>query len=159
MNPLYSQKANGNEKVDTSPYPRISQVSAGTVIPKQKAACFPGGQCPLFGAMTIAPQIKDAKVLVIGAAVCTYNVKLSIGMRSLTSVPLDDCFMVLPLCQDDAIFGIAQKVQDAILEINELHRPEVLFILSTWPRQKGLSISSPKRINLKLPTIGSMTFL
>ena len=110
---------------------RLSQITEDTVLSHNAHAVYPGAHCAFFGVAGMVPLIKDSYALMVGPTVCLYNAKLTINLRSLTSEPRPDNLLLLPLSQEDVIFGAREKVRQGIIEADREYHPKVLFVVTT----------------------------
>ncbi|GAB6147138.1 hypothetical protein [Desulfocicer niacini] len=65
---------------------QLSEITEDTVLSVTAHARYPGAHCAFFGVAGMVPLIKNSCALMIGPAVCLYNAKLSIDLRSLTGL-------------------------------------------------------------------------
>ncbi len=114
---------------------RLSEITDNTVLPPAAHARYPGSHCAFFGVAGMVPLIQNSYALMIGPAVCLYNAKLSIDLRSLTSDPRPDNLLLLLLSQEDIIFGAREKVRQGIMEADRQYQPEVLFVVTTCTQE------------------------
>ena len=114
---------------------RLSEIREDTVLPVTAHARYPGAHCAFFGVAGMVPLIKNSCALMIGPAVCLYNAKLSIDLRSLTSDPRPDNLLLLMLTQEDVIFGAHEKIKQGVMEADRVHQPEVLFVVTTCTQE------------------------
>lgn len=110
---------------------RLSGLNENTVPPHPIKALYPGSHCAFFGVSAMVPLIQNSRALMIGPAVCLYNAKLQINLRSLTSDPRPDNLLLLLLTQEDIIFGAYDKIQQGVIEADRKYQPEVLFVVTT----------------------------
>jgi nitrogenase molybdenum-iron protein alpha chain len=81
-------------------------------------------QSDILTALNVISTIKDAAVIVHGAAGC--------GVGRLSLVPNDENntkWAVTNLNERDSIMGSGSKLQEAILQIYKLHEPKLIFIV------------------------------
>jgi nitrogenase molybdenum-cofactor synthesis protein NifE len=112
-------------------YLRLSEVVEDVALPKTADAQYPGSHCAFRTVAGILPLIKNSYGLLLGPAICLYNAKLTVNIRSLTSDPRPNNLLFLTYSQDDIIFGFHKKVREAILEVDRKYHPEVLFLVTT----------------------------
>ena len=110
---------------------RLSRITEDTVLSHNSHAIYPGAHCAFFGVAGMVPLIKDSYALMVGPTVCLYNAKLMINLRSLTSEPRPDNLLLLPISQEDVIFGAREKVRQGIIEADRQYHPKVLFVVTT----------------------------
>ncbi|MHB8117925.1 MAG: nitrogenase component 1 [Methanothrix sp.] len=94
-------------------------------------ALYPGQHCSFRAVAGIVPLIKNSYALLLGPAICLYNAKLSMNMRSLTSDPRPNNLLFVNYSQEDIIFGFREKVRAAILQADREYHPEVLFLVTS----------------------------
>ncbi|MCX6676643.1 MAG: hypothetical protein NTU95_01690 [Methanothrix sp.] len=94
-------------------------------------ALYPGQHCSFRAVAGIVPLINNSYALLLGPAICLYNAKLSMNMRSLTSDPRPNNLLFVNYSQDDIIFGFREKVRAAILQAENVYHPEVLFLVTS----------------------------
>ncbi len=110
---------------------RLSNLSGPGLVPKTACAQYPGMHCSFRAVAGSLTLIKNAYALLLGPAICLYNAKLSMSVRSLTSDPRPNNLLFLEYTQDDVIFGFRNRVMETILEIDRRYHPELLFIVTT----------------------------
>ena len=109
----------------------LSELSEDGTLPATAAAKYPGQHCSFRAVAGTVPLIKNSCALLLGPAICLYNAKLSMNMRSLTADPRPNNLLFVNYSQDDIIFGFHDKVREAILQAEEEHHPEVLFLITS----------------------------
>ncbi len=114
---------------------RLSEISTNSTLGPEAHARFPGFHCAFFGVAGTVPLIKNSYALMIGPSICLYNAKLNISLRALSSDPRPDNLLLLPLVQEDIIFGALSKVQQAVVEADRTYHPEVLFVVTTCAQE------------------------
>ena len=114
---------------------QLSEITEDTVLSVTAHARYPGAHCAFFGVAGMVPLVKNSCALMIGPAVCLYNAKLSIDLRSLTSDPRPDNLLLLMLSQEDIIFGAHEKIKQGVIEADREHQPEVLFVVTTCTQE------------------------
>ena len=119
----------------TNPPFRSSDITRDTVLTSAMHARYPGSHCAFFGVAGMVPLITNSYALLLGPSVCLYNAKLSLQLRALTSDPRPDNLLLLPLVQEDVIFGAHEKVKQAVIEADRRYRPEVLFVVTTCTQE------------------------
>lgn len=94
-------------------------------MPKS-AAKIPRATCQLFGAIKTISNIKDSVIVVHGPKGCVYHINYILGMRG------DKPSNVYSTCMDenDVIFGAAEKLRNAIAELDAELKPELIAVLS-----------------------------
>ena len=94
-------------------------------MPKS-AAKIPRATCQLFGAIKTISNIKDSVILVHGPKGCVYHINYILGMRG------DNPSNVYSTCMDenDVIFGAAEKLKNAIAELDAELKPKLIAVLS-----------------------------
>lgn len=102
----------------------------GSLAPTAHAK-YPGQHCSFRAVAGTVPLIKNSYALLLGPAICLYNAKLSMNMRSLTSDPRPNNLLFVNYSQDDIIFGFREKVREAILQADREYHPEVLFLITS----------------------------
>lgn len=102
----------------------------GTLIATARAL-YPGQHCSFRAVAGTVPLIRNSYALLLGPAICLYNAKLSMNMRSLTSDPRPNNLLFVNYSQDDIIFGFREKVRAAILQADKEYQPEVLFLITS----------------------------
>ncbi len=60
---------------------------------------------------------------------------MTLQLRALTSDPRPDNLLLLPLVQEDVIFGAHEKVKQAVIEADRRYHPEVLFVVTTCTQE------------------------
>ncbi len=90
------------------------------------AVRIPRGTCKLFGAIKALSTIKNSAILVHGPKGCVYHINYILGMRG------DQPSEIYSTCLDehDVIFGAEQKLKEAIEDLDQMLRPELVFVLS-----------------------------
>jgi len=115
---------------------RLSEVTEDMVLsPPTACAQYPGSHCAFFGVAGMVPLIKNSYALLLGPAICLYNAKLTINLRSLTSDPRPDNLLLLSFSQEDIIFGAHEKVKQAVIEVDRKYQPGVLFVVTTCTQE------------------------
>ncbi|MDD3709491.1 MAG: hypothetical protein PHH78_04130, partial [Methanothrix sp.] len=84
---------------------RLSEVVEDVALPKTADAKYPGSHCAFRTVAGILPLIKNSYGLLLGPAICLYNAKLTVNIRSLTSDPRPNNLLFLTYSQEDIIFG------------------------------------------------------
>ncbi len=97
----------------------------GVVVPLN-AAKIPRATCQLFGAIKTISNIKHSVVLVHGPKGCVYHINYILGMRG------DKPPNIYSTCMDetDVIFGAADKLKNAIAELDVELKPDLIAVLS-----------------------------
>lgn len=95
-------------------------------LPVHHAVRIPRGTCKLFGAIKALSTIQKSVVLVHGPKGCVYHINYILGMRG------DRPSEIYTTCLDehDVIFGAEQKLKEAIMDLDRLLCPDLLFVLS-----------------------------
>ena len=119
----------------TNPPFRSSDITRDTVLTSAMHARYPGSHCAFFGVAGMVSLITNSYALLLGPAVCLYNAKLTLQLRALTSDPRPDNLLLLPLVQEDVIFGAHEKVKQAVIEADRRYHPEVLFVVTTCTQE------------------------
>jgi hypothetical protein len=101
---------------------RLSDITRDTVLTSAMHARYPGSHCAFFGVAGMVPLITNSYALLLGPAICLYNAKLTLQLRALTSDPRPDNLLLLPLVQEDVIFGAHEKVKQAVIEADRRYR-------------------------------------
>lgn len=96
-----------------------------------QVAEFPGAHCGLFEASIMAPLFPNSIALVIAPPSCSYHAKLIANRRLQSPSSKEDNLYCLNLSQEDLIFGVEPVIEEALNEIDELLRPEMIFLIST----------------------------
>jgi nitrogenase molybdenum-cofactor synthesis protein NifE len=109
----------------------LSELAEKRSLPKTACAQYPGMHCSFRAVAGTVTLIKDSYALLLGPAICLYNAKLSMSLRSLTSDPRPNNLLFLEYTQDDVIFGFHNKIKEAILEANRKYHPDLLFVITT----------------------------
>jgi nitrogenase molybdenum-cofactor synthesis protein NifE len=110
---------------------RISQIETAKDIRPLSYAQFPGTHCPLFGVALTAGYIKDLIVLVVGTDECTYYTKtFNINRRASDGAMQDNVFS-FAINQDDVVFGCAEKLRAAVLQIDQTYAPQAIMLVTT----------------------------
>jgi nitrogenase molybdenum-cofactor synthesis protein NifE len=109
----------------------LSKLGENRSLPKTASAQYPGMHCSFRAVAGTVTMIKNSYALLLGPAICLYNAKLSMSLRSLTSDPRPNNLLFLEYTQDDVIFGFHNKVKETILEVDRRYHPELLFVVTT----------------------------
>lgn len=109
----------------------LSELPLDGSLESTAAAKYPGQHCSFRAVAGTVPLIKNSYALLLGPAICLYNAKLSMNMRSLTRDPRPNNLLFVNYSQDDIIFGFQDKVREAILQADEEYHPEVLFLITS----------------------------
>ena len=112
-------------------YIRLSELPDGGSLATTAHAKYPGQHCSFRAVAGTVPLIKNSYALLLGPAICLYNAKLSMNMRSLTSDPRPNNLLFVNYSQEDIIFGFREKVREAILQADREYHPEVLFLITS----------------------------
>lgn len=112
-------------------YLRVSELRSDGMLPKTACAQYPGQYCAFRAVAGIVPLIKHSYALLLGPAICLYNAKLSLSIRSLTSDPRPNNLLFLNYSQDEIIFGFQEKIKETIQAVDRQYHPEVLFVVTT----------------------------
>lgn len=120
----------GNSDISNKCIP-LSKLPLEGTLESTAAAKYPGQHCSFRAVAGIVPLIKNSYALLLGPAICLYNAKLSMNMRSLTRDPRPNNLLFVNYSQDDIIFGFQDKVREAILQADEQYHPEVLFLITS----------------------------
>lgn len=91
-----------------------------------RVAKIPRTTCKLFGAIKALATIRRCAVIVHGPKGCVYNINYILGMRG------DRPSEIYSTCLDehDVIFGAEKKLSEAIAELDEEMRPDIIAVLS-----------------------------
>jgi|LGVE01.1.fsa_nt_gb nitrogenase molybdenum-cofactor synthesis protein NifE len=109
----------------------LKDLQEDSVFEKTANAQFPGAPCAFRVVAGTLPLIENSYALLIGPEICLYNAKLTMSQRSLTNEPLPNNLLFLLISNDDIVFGISDKIRNAIKDISKRYHPEVLFIVTT----------------------------
>ncbi len=112
-------------------YIRLSELPGDGSLEATAHAKYPGQHCSFRAVAGTVPLIKNSYALLFGPAICLYNAKLSMNMRSLTSDPRPNNLLFVNYSQDDIIFGFQEKVREAIHQADQEYHPEVLFLITS----------------------------
>ena len=110
---------------------KLSELPEDGLLEATAHAKYPGQHCSFRAVAGTVPLIKNSYALLLGPAICLYNAKLSMNMRSLTSDPRPNNLLFVNYSQDDIIFGFREKVREAILQADQEYHPEVLFLITS----------------------------
>jgi len=110
---------------------RLSELPDDGSLAATAHAKYPGQHCSFRAVAGTVPLIKNSYALLFGPAICLYNAKLSMNMRSLTSDPRPNNLLFVNYSQDDIIFGFQEKVRVAIFQADQEYHPEVLFLITS----------------------------
>jgi len=110
---------------------RLSELPDDGSLAATAHAKYPGQHCSFRAVAGTVPLIKNSYALLFGPAICLYNAKLSMNMRSLTSDPRPNNLLFVNYSQDDIIFGFQEKVREAIHQADQEYHPEVLFLITS----------------------------
>ncbi len=90
------------------------------------AARIPRATCQLFGAIKTISNVKRSVVLVHGPKGCVYHINYILGMRG------DKPPNIYSTCMDetDVIFGAADKLKSAVVELDNELAPDLIAVLS-----------------------------
>lgn len=113
----------------------LNDISEDSVILPTFSAQHPGPHCGFFGVAWMLPLVKNSYALLLGPVTCLYNAKLDINLRALTSDPRPDNLLLLPIYQEDIIFGAHEKVKQAVIEVDREFQPDVLFVVTTCTQE------------------------
>lgn len=108
---------------------RLSEISTNKDIYGESAAISCGVFCPAFGVAVAAPLIREAAVLVIGTAECTWYARNSCIYHS--EEPGDARFYAGVFEDTDIIFGSRDGIRTALLEIAKDPQIRCIFLVST----------------------------
>lgn len=114
---------------------RSSEITKDTDLTASSHARYPGAHCAFFGVAGMVPLIAGSYALLLGPAICLYNAKLTIDLRSLTADPRPDNLLLVPFTQEDIIFGARDKIRQAVIEADGRYHPEVLFVVTTCTQE------------------------
>lgn len=125
---------------------------------KSDAAHFPGAHCGLFEAAMLSPFFPSSIGLVIAPPSCLYHAKLINKRRGQAPSSLEDNLYLLNLKQEDMVFGVDLVVEEALEELDQRLKPEIIFLISTCtPEIIGFDDASmtfiKSRINAKVLTV------
>ena len=82
--------------------------------------------CSLFGAIKAAATMKNTVILVHGPRGCVYHINYILGLRGDRHSPVYCTCMN----EHDIVFGAEDRLREAIEELDEARRPEVMIVLA-----------------------------
>lgn len=137
------------ESVVTTPnpatfFPRLSSMPAEVEdLPALGCVDSPGPHCGLFEAALTGPLFTDAYMLLIAPAACLFHARMALLPRTRGPSRLRDNLLLLPMDQADTVFGVDDRLAEAILEADQRYSPEVLFLVSTCvPEMMGTDLDA-----------------
>ncbi|AFA46825.1 nitrogenase component 1 [Acetobacterium woodii] len=108
---------------------RLSEIKKNQDIYGDSAAISCGVFCPTFGVAVSAPLIKEAAVMVVGTAECTWYAKNSCLYHS--EDPGYDRFYSCVFEDSDITFGDRGGIKQSLLKIAESEAIQCIFLVST----------------------------
>lgn len=108
----------------------LSQVQASDDLPQLGCAEAPGPHCGLFEA-ALAPPLPGTYTLLIGPAACLYHARMTLLPRTRGPGGLADNLLLLPMDQTDVVFGVDERLTEAVLAADRRFRPAAVFLVST----------------------------
>lgn len=108
---------------------RLSEINTNKDIYGEAAAISCGVFCPTFGVAVAAPLIREAAVLVIGTAECTWYARNSCIYHS--EEPAYDRFYAGVFEDIDIIFGSRDGIRTALRQIAQEPQIRCIFLVST----------------------------
>lgn len=82
--------------------------------------------CSLFGAIKAAATMRNTTILVHGPRGCVYHINYILGLRGNRHIPV----YCTGMDEHDVVFGAEERLRQAILDLDEEKRPEILVVLS-----------------------------
>lgn len=123
--------------------PRLSAVQAAEQAPVVGCVESPGAHCGLFEAALTGPLFADACTLLIGAPACLYHARMTLLPRTLGPAGLKDNLLLVPMDQADTVFGVEDRLVEAVLEADRRFRPRMLFLVGTCiPEMVGADLEA-----------------
>jgi nitrogenase molybdenum-cofactor synthesis protein NifE len=146
---------------DFKNFKKLSEIDSDKLIKTGSAAIEPGPRCPLAVVNTVLQGIKDAHMLVVGTAECTYynrnnSIRYHIDSSNITT---------WSYCLDskEVIFGCKKGVMEALEEITK-NGVKALFLVSTCVPEtigedfEGIVRQANKSLSMKIIYIDGAHF-
>lgn len=135
----------------------LSEIVEKGTEPEITAPIFPGLGCSFFTVSLILPSIRKACAVMIAPALCAHNARLMVSHWEHSSMDIENNLVFLLYEEDDIIHGAADKIRQALIEIIEHKRPDVLFVVtSCLPEIVGEDIEAvvrQVRTNVQIPVL------
>lgn len=127
--------------------PRLSGMLAGDELPVIGAVESPGAHCGLFEAALTGPLFADVQTLLIGASACLYHARSTLLPRTRGPNGQHDSLLLLAMDQADTVFGVEDRLVEAIMEADRRFQPKALFLVSTCiPEMIGTDLEAVVRM-------------
>lgn len=82
--------------------------------------------CSLFGAIKAAATMRNTTILVHGPRGCVYHINYILGLRGNRHIPV----YCTGMDEHDVVFGAEERLRQAILDLDEEKKPDILVVLS-----------------------------
>lgn len=109
----------------------LSEIVEKCTEPEITAPIFPGLGCGFFTVSLILPSIRRACSVMIAPALCAHNARLMVSHWEHSSMDIENNLVFLLYEEDDIIYGASEKIRQALLEIYDRNRPDVLFVVTS----------------------------
>ncbi len=107
---------------------RLSDIDSDKAIKSGTTAIYPGTRCPIAPVTSIVNEIKDAYMLVVGTAECTYYNK-NISIQEEKALKQNKVWSY-SMNSNEVVFGCRDGVYEAIKIIKASVDPKVIFLVS-----------------------------
>lgn len=127
--------------------PRLSSLRDLEELPVLGEVESPGAHCGLFEAALTGPLFTDACTLLIGPGACLYHARMTLLPRTRGPAGLKDNLALLSMDQADTVFGVEDRVVEAIREADRRFQPKLIFLVSTCvPEMIGTDLDAVIRM-------------